>query len=359
MNGFVLGLAVVVLLVLGGAAFLLYQILQQQGRMLLRIDHLEHMAGMGGAHQNVPVGPPVGSAVDPFVFPDVEGREVALADLAGNKALLVNWSPTCGYCDLIGPDLAALGPELEKANTRLVLVAQGDAATNRALAEKHGITSPILLVGGEQPAGFGGVGTPAAILVDERGKVAGPLVVGADKVPELARELAAAGAGGKGKKLRGQRSVSESRLQRDGLKAGTPAPAFTLPDVHGRPVSLDDFRGRRVLLAFSDPDCAPCDALAPHLARLHEEHRGNNLDVILVGRGELEENRRKAEQYGFAFPVVVQQSWNLSKLYGIFHTPVAFLIDENGTIARDVAKGVDEIVAMIPTELGGQGGHGG
>jgi peroxiredoxin Q/BCP len=34
------------------------------------------------------------------------------------------------------------------------------------------------------------------------------------------------------------------------LKAGDPAPEFTLPDADGNPVSLKDFRGRRVIVYF-------------------------------------------------------------------------------------------------------------
>ena len=63
------------------------------------------------------------------------------------------------------------------------------------------------------------------------------------------------------------RPLSESRIVRDGLKAGTPAPGFSLPDIHGGTVSLNQFRGRKVLLVFSDPQCGPCDVLATKLAR--------------------------------------------------------------------------------------------
>lgn len=336
----------------GGAGAVLYQIVKQQGRMLLRIDELERtLATAMGASANVPVGPPVGSTLDAFTATDLDGRVVSLADLAGRKALLVNWSATCGYCEMVAPELAGLAPDLARANTALVLLSRGDAEANRAAAEPHGLATTVLLIGDDaNPAGFQGLGTPAALLVDEEGKVVSPLAVGADKVPALAREAAAAApAAGKGrtKRLRGQRELSESRLTRDGLTPGTPAPAFSLPDLHGNPVSLDDFRGRRVLLAFSDPACGPCDQVAPYLVKAHEAHRDNNLAVILVGRGEVEENRRKAEEHGFEFPVVVQDRWSLSKDYGIFAAPVAFLIDERGTIARPVAKGVDEIVALV------------
>ena len=43
---------------------------------------------------------------------------------------------------------------------------------------------------------------------------------------------------------------------------------------------------------------------------------------------------------------MLQEKWKLSKEYGIFATPVAFLIGENGVIAKDVAVGTDAILAL-------------
>jgi len=143
-----------------------------------------------------------------------------------------------------------------------------------------------------------------------------------------------------------ERPLSESRIERNGLRAGTPAPTFTLPAVNGGKVSLADYRGRRVLLVFSDPQCGPCDDLAPDLVRLHRGVAGAGLELVMVGRGDPEENRRTCEEHGIAFPVVVQRGWRLSKRYGIFATPVAFLIDEDGVIAEDVALGAQAILEL-------------
>jgi peroxiredoxin len=155
----------------------------------------------------------------------------------------------------------------------------------------------------------------------------------------------------KRRRLPGERPLSESRIERNGLKPGTPAPVFALPDIRDRgTVSLAGRRGKKVLLVFSDPHCGPCEELAPHLIRLHDQHRNNGLDLLLVGRGEPEENRKKAEEHGFEFPMVVQKKWELSKEYGIFATPVGFLIDENGMIESGVARGIEEILALVPSE---------
>ena len=220
------------------------------------------------------------------------------------------------------------------------------------LALEHGLACPILLMPENGPLAretFKDQGTPVAYLLDEQGKVAQPVAVGGDEILALARGVV----GNRAKRIRlpGERPLSQSRIERNGLKAGTIAPAFRLPDLRGGTVALEDYRGRRVLLVFSDPHCGPCEELAPDLDRIHREYRDGGLVVLMVTRGDVAENRRKADRYGFEFPVVLQDRWRLSKEYGIFAMPVAFLIDEEGIITRDVAQGVAEILAIVPEEM--------
>jgi peroxiredoxin len=147
-----------------------------------------------------------------------------------------------------------------------------------------------------------------------------------------------------------ERSLAESQIERTGIKPGNLAPGFTLPSVFGETISLDDYRGRHVLVVFSDPNCGPCEALAPKLVRLARELAG--LQVLMVSRGDLEANCAKAHAFKFPFPVVVQDGWKLSREYGIFATPVAFLIDEDGVVAQPVAIGQEQILALAETVHG-------
>jgi peroxiredoxin len=359
----------IVLLVLNIAGWtLLYQMVKQQGRLLLRIDALEEhlLAALEavtvastptapiqshGPHiqENPPEAAPqgfaVGTPLPSFRLPDLRGRMTSLDDYRGKKVLLVHWSTQCGFCDMIAVELAGLEADLERNNVQPVFISYGDADANLRAAAEYKLHAPILLQKpGETIEAFEGFGTPVAYLLDEEGRVAAPLSIGADRVPELVREVAG------GKRLPGKRSLAESRIERDGLGAGTPAPGFQLPDLHGQKVSLEEFRGRRLLLVFSDPNCGPCDELAPDLVQLHRKHLDNNLAVVMIGRGDPDENRRKAKAHGIEFPVLLQEKWKLSKEYGIFATPVAFLIDENGVITKNVAKGANEILSLVPED---------
>jgi peroxiredoxin len=140
------------------------------------------------------------------------------------------------------------------------------------------------------------------------------------------------------------RGLEGSHINRNGLPHGTLAPAFRLARVDGGELALDEYRGQQVLLVFSDPNCEPCNQLAPKLERLHRS--SFDLQVLMVSRGDLETNRRKVSEHRLTFPVILQHRWEISREYGIFATPIAYLIDEQGITMTDVAVGADAILAL-------------
>jgi thiol-disulfide isomerase/thioredoxin len=186
-SGVILGL----ILVTGwGVLFLLYQIIKQQGRLLLRLDGIERHLGIL-APPPMPAGLAPGKTFPPFRLPDLGGREVGLETFRGKRVLLVNWSPQCGFCIRIAPELAKLQQALFARNVELVLASFGDAAANRKLAAETSLKGLFLLQkGGSEIKPFQGLGTPVAYLLDENGRVAKTLAVGADLVPLLARYAA-------------------------------------------------------------------------------------------------------------------------------------------------------------------------
>jgi peroxiredoxin len=409
---------VLLLLILISLCAGFYSVFKQQGRILLRLERLEHPGHAAGAGQEGPGeqaeagGLPLQSELPGFNFPDLEGRAVPLEEFRGKRVLLVHWNFECGFCDSIAPQLARLQGSLEKHNVQLLLLAHGDAASNRKGAEEHGLKCPILLITEQDKAGpFQNEGTPVAYLLDEQGRMAAPVARGADRVLSLALEAAGSDADvpvdDTSAPRSGEAPIAETAapdrlnlprflLQREiglgdvikritsafgikpcvgcerraallnrwmvfsgiggiGLKAGTRAPVFSLPDLQGRTVALEEYRGRRILLVFSDPRCGPCDELAPDLVRAHREYAQDGMSVIVVGRGKAEDNQRKAEEHGFQFPVLLQdRKWKVAKEYDTLATPVAFLIGQDGMIQRDPAFGKEAIRALARDGRGSQ-----
>ena len=227
-------LAVAVALLLVSIWVVFYHLLKQQGRILLALDQIRQAIGVPAGAQ--PQSLPVGTEFPSFALPDLSGNEVKLEDFRGKSTLLVNWSPNCGFCDRIAPALAEVASSQDKL--QIILLARGDEKANRDTAEEHRLKCPIQIVqDSDVPAPFKEFGTPVAYLLDAEGRVASPMAVGAEQVPELAR--AAAGLGTKpvaaGRALPGKRPLSDSRIEREGLKTGAPAPLFSLPDVSVQP----------------------------------------------------------------------------------------------------------------------------
>lgn len=141
----------------------------------------------------MPAGLEVGEEVTPFTLPDLEGAVVDLARLRGREVLLINWSPSCGYCAKIAPELAEAQPSLADRGVALVLLTAGEAGPNRELLETHGLASTVLLreeAGEDFEDPFPSMGTPVAYLLDTEGRVAQRLAFGAGEVPTLARRAA-------------------------------------------------------------------------------------------------------------------------------------------------------------------------
>jgi peroxiredoxin len=331
---------------IGAIWLLVFQLLKQNGRVLVRLEAIE--ARLDPEVDSRPDGLAVGTSFPAFRLPRVDGGSGGVEDYRGRNVLLVHWNFDCGHCDRIASELAAVSEDLRRAGTELVLVSFGDAGHNRALLEEHGLDCDVLLQSeGDVVEEFAPLGTPVAYLLDQAGRVAAPVALGADEVLELARRTAR-----EPTPPPREQALVESDLERTGTGPGSVAPTFTLPALDGGTVSLADYRGRRVLFVFSDPDCGPCDELLPELARVHSRLDPRSAALLMVVRGDPEANRGKCAAYGVDFPVLLQQRWRVSRDYGIFATPVAFLIGPDGLIETQVAQGPDEILVLAAELLG-------
>ena len=183
-------LLALVLVSIWAMLFVLYQVIKQQGRVLLRLDGIEtQLETLAPPAQPEAVqGLPVGEPFPAFTLPNLDGNPVTLDDFSGRRVLVVNWSPQCGFCTKIAPELGRLKQAFRLKNVELVLASLGDAEANRKLARAHGFEAAVLLRK-DAPAmpAFETFGTPVAYLLDEQGRIAKAVAVGADRVPVLAR----------------------------------------------------------------------------------------------------------------------------------------------------------------------------
>ena len=129
------------------------------------------------------------------------------------------------------------------------------------------------------------------------------------------------------------------------LQPGDTAPDFTLPDADGKPVSLTDFRGRRVIVYFypaaGTPGCTKeaCD-FRDNLAELNDA----GVDVLGVSPDKPAKLAKFRDDEGLTFPLLsdvekqVLTAWGAfgeKQMYGKTVTGVirsTFLIDAEGKI---------------------------
>jgi peroxiredoxin len=343
-------------LLIGLGAWLGYQLVRQNGRILLRLESIEKQLTQrnGTKHRETarpPGGLPVGTAAPDFELPDLAGVRHKLSELRGKDLLLIFFNPQCGFCTKMAADLAALPAAGGDARAVPVVVTTGDAQENRNLVERFGIRCLVLLQEQMEVASqFRAQGTPMGYRIDGAGRINSELTVGAEPLLQLAaaapsqHEPLPATNGHAAKSHQPDPSLARSRLNRCGLKGGTKAPDFLLPRIDGGELELAELKGRRVLLVFSDPNCGPCDELAPGLQQIHAERP--DLQVLMVSRRDMEATCAKAAAQGLTFPIVMQRQWEISLKYAMFATPIGYLIDEQGVLLSDVAVGVEPILAL-------------
>lgn len=109
-----------------------------------------------------------------------------------------------------------------------------------------------------------------------------------------------------------------------GLPVGSLAPSFAAPALRGEPQTLESLlaAGRPLLLFFFDPECGPCHAYLPQLARWQAESRGR-IRFVLLGR----RMEGKAEDPAYApFLVLGQEDREIGKRYLVSSIPSALIV---------------------------------
>ena len=100
-------------LLLALGVWLGYQIVLQNGRMLLRLEGIERQLAQRAPPKRHEAGGqsgglPVGTVVPDFELPDLAGVRRKLSEFRGQDVLLIFFNPKCGFCTKMAADLAAL-----------------------------------------------------------------------------------------------------------------------------------------------------------------------------------------------------------------------------------------------------------
>jgi thiol-disulfide isomerase/thioredoxin len=136
------------------------------------------------------------------------------------------------------------------------------------------------------------------------------------------------------------------------VSVGSPAPLWTLPTPDGGTLSLEDLRGKVVILDFWATWCGPCRQVMPHLQSVHENH-GDELVVIGVNTWENADPMVFMEENGYTYQVVLEGD-EVAQQYFVEGIPTFYVIDQDGVVAFHAvgsdpanAEALDEIIATL------------
>lgn len=121
------------------------------------------------------------------------------------------------------------------------------------------------------------------------------------------------------------------------LKAEAPqdAPSFSVRDLSGKTVSLEEYRGKVVLLDFWATWCSPCVASMPKLQKLHAKYAAKGFAVVgvAIDEGGAKTVAPVVAKRKVTYPVLLatEPTW---KAYDVKTLPALFLVDRQGRIVK-------------------------
>lgn len=113
---------------------------------------------------------------------------------------------------------------------------------------------------------------------------------------------------------------------------GKPASDFALKMLDGGRVKLSDYRGKVVVLDFWATWCPPCRKELPNLQRLYEQNRGKGIVVLAINDESTRKVKDFLQKHSYSFPVLMDQSGSVHRLYAANTIPNVVVVDRNGTI---------------------------
>jgi len=121
-----------------------------------------------------------------------------------------------------------------------------------------------------------------------------------------------------------------------GMPVGTPAPAFSLPGVDGQTWSLDSFADAELLVVvFTCNHCPYAIATEDRLLEIQQDYAGRGVRLVAISSNDAEkypddsygEMKKRAQEKGFNFPYLYDESQDVARAYDAACTPDPFVFD--------------------------------
>ena len=126
---------------------------------------------------------------------------------------------------------------------------------------------------------------------------------------------------------------SEIRLKDDITNAWA-LPAFSLEDTEGALHTLDEWKGKVILLNFWATWCPPCKYEIPEFMEYQSEYEGAGFQIIGIGIDEPEQIKNYYDEMGMNYPVLIATEAEMMGHWGNREQvlPYSVVIDRSGEI---------------------------
>jgi len=134
------------------------------------------------------------------------------------------------------------------------------------------------------------------------------------------------------------------RPQLNLIEVGSRAPQFHA--VHlptGRAVTIDDYRGKVVLLNIWATWCPPCRVEMPSMERLHRKLANTDFRLVAVSVDEEDSTvvNKFVRDFGLTFEILHNQDGTIRRIYQTTGVPESFVIDRDGAIVKKIIGAAD------------------
>ncbi len=136
----------------------------------------------------------IGKSVPDHTLEALDGSMVGPEFFRGKNTLVIFWSQSCPHCRTMMEEIKAWDAVRSDAEPQLLIFSEGEAEMHRAF----GLRAPIILDPRYKRAvEYGMAGSPSGILIDEEGKIATEVAIGAPHIWALIGRESSAGTGAK------------------------------------------------------------------------------------------------------------------------------------------------------------------
>ncbi|NNE68210.1 MAG: TlpA family protein disulfide reductase [Pyrinomonadaceae bacterium] len=275
----------------------------------------------------LPIGTFVGdisienSAHEPFAIGSLTNEKLAL--------LMIFVGPDCLPCVSLAEHIPKWA-EVLKDTVEIALISTADEETN---IEKFGseIAEYLYLQHGSEVSDpLKARWTPTALLVGPDGRIASKPAAGDTAITTLITSLVDT------ESIEPPLFVGEE-LGTLSDRFGQTIPEFELERLGGARFRNSDLLKKPTLVVFWSLTCQYCTEMLTEMLTWRRDSPELGLAIIADG------DRRKLEETGLGGSLILDDNYKVSETFGMYGTPSAVIVDENGVVVSETAQGANDI----------------